>query len=192
MKQEEMLGEIISRIEALRETQPRVLIGMDGRCSAGKTTLAEALRQETGCPVIHMDDFYLFPEQRTQARMDEPGGNVAYERFLENVLDPLRRGKPACYQPYDCSTKSMLPQITVGVAPIMVIEGSYSLHPAFRDCYDIRIFLDLDPDEQLRRLAGRNTPASIQRFQDKWIPLEEAYISHYAPDKCEDILYFKT
>ena len=45
-----------------------LLIAIDGRCGAGKTTLAQRLQQELGGRVFHMDDFFLRPEQRTAAR----------------------------------------------------------------------------------------------------------------------------
>ena len=61
-----------------------MLIAVDGRCASGKTTLASALERETGCNVIHMDHFFLRPEQRTKQRLEEPGGNVDYERFQED------------------------------------------------------------------------------------------------------------
>ena len=36
-----------------------VLLGIDGRCGSGKTTLANWLAQQLHCPVLHTDDFYL-------------------------------------------------------------------------------------------------------------------------------------
>ena len=35
------------------------IIAIDGRCAAGKTTLAARLAKELGGDVIHMDDFFL-------------------------------------------------------------------------------------------------------------------------------------
>ena len=73
------------------------LIAIDGRCGAGKTTLSIALRNaiERRIPkpvvtVIHMDDFYPRPDQRTDERFKSPGGNVDHERFLAEVLEKLR------------------------------------------------------------------------------------------------------
>ena len=48
----------------IRESGQRLLIAVDGRCASGKTTLAASLERETGCNVVHMDDFFLRPEQR--------------------------------------------------------------------------------------------------------------------------------
>lgn len=44
--------------EELRELSKEVrIIAIDGRCAAGKTTLAARLVKELGGDVIHMDDF---------------------------------------------------------------------------------------------------------------------------------------
>ena len=72
---------LLQRIRALAATQPRVLVAIDGRCAAGKTTLAASLQAQLECNVFHMDDFFLRPEQRTSERLHQPGGNVDYERF---------------------------------------------------------------------------------------------------------------
>ena len=78
--------------QRIRGSGQRLLIAVDGRCASGKTTLAATLEEETGCNVVHMDDFFLRPEQRTPQRLAEPGGNVDYERFRQEVILPLSRG----------------------------------------------------------------------------------------------------
>lgn len=186
---EEMVNEILEKIEELREMKDRVLIAIDGRCGAGKSSLASAVRDRIGCPVIHMDDFYLSPEERTEARLAEPGGNVAYERFRLHVLDPLRRGEPACYKPYDCNTGQTKSQVTVGVAPVTLVEGSYSLHPALSDAYDLRVFLDVEPEDQIRRLEEREGGRRMADFENTWIPLEERYFQYCAPQVTSDLCY---
>ena len=65
-----------------------LVIAIDGRCAAGKTTLAARLKDERNCNVIHMDHFFLQQEQRTEKRLKEPGGNVDYERFVKEVILP--------------------------------------------------------------------------------------------------------
>lgn len=38
-----------------------LLIALDGRCAAGKTTLANRLAEQYGWGVIHLDDFFCSP-----------------------------------------------------------------------------------------------------------------------------------
>ena len=80
----------------------RILIAIDGRCAAGKTTLANRLHETAGWSVFHMDDFFLRPEQRTEQRLNTPGENVDHERFLEEILIPLKSGaKELSFRPFD-------------------------------------------------------------------------------------------
>ena len=59
------------------------VIAIDGRAASGKSTLAEQLSTLLEADVIHMDDFFLQPYQRTPERLAEIGGNVDYERFAK-------------------------------------------------------------------------------------------------------------
>ena len=85
----------------------QVNIAIDGICGGGKTTLGEALAQRYDCNLFHMDDFYLRKEQRTPERYAQPGGNVDYERFKEEVLDHLADEEGFTYRPFDCGTMDL-------------------------------------------------------------------------------------
>lgn len=154
-----------------------LLVALEGRCASGKTTLASGLSERYGFPVLHMDDFFLRTEQRTPARYAQPGGNVDYERFLEEVLLPLRQRGEAVYRPFDCGRMALGEKRRVKRGEVTVVEGTYSCHPALWDCYDLHVFLTVAPREQERRLLARNGPAGAAQFRERWIPLEEAYFS---------------
>lgn len=153
-----------------------LLVAIDGRCASGKSTLGEQLHRQHGWPVIHMDDFFLRPEQRTQARYAVPGENIDHERFEAEVLRPLHRDGCAAYRPFDCGAMALGALVAVPAAPVVLVEGSYACHPALRPYYDLRVFLTVPPQEQLRRIRARNGEYA-RVFQEKWIPLEESYFS---------------
>ena len=161
----------------------RTLLALDGCCASGKTTLAALLARVYGCAVFHMDDFFLRPEQRTPARYAEPGGNVDRERFLEEVLTPLRRGETVRYRRFDCGSFTLKPPKEIAPTPLCVIEGSYSLHPALRDAYDLTAFLRITPEEQRKRIAAREGEEQLRRFEERWIPLEKAYHEAFRPEE---------
>ncbi|MDE7307185.1 MAG: uridine kinase [Lachnospiraceae bacterium] len=168
-----------------------VLIAVDGRCAAGKSTLAAWLKERFECTVnvIHMDDFFLQPHQRTRQRMEEPGGNIDYERFEKEVMYSLSRFENFSYQIYDCKIKKLSSRIYVEPAEISIVEGSYSCHPALWDFYTLRIFLDVEPKEQLRRICDRNGAEAVSVFRDKWIPLEEKYFTAYQIQERSDFVF---
>ena len=177
---------ILSRISALNCGQKPVILAIDGRCASGKTTLAAKIQEKTRCGVIHMDDFFLRPEQRIKERLAQAGGNIDWERIKKEALEPIRANSAALYRPYDCHTQSFKEQIKIEPGPLIVFEGSYSCHPELFDLYDYHIFLSVEPEEQLRRILLRNGPQSAALFRERWIPMEENYFnSLQIAERCE-------
>ena len=163
-----------------------LLIALDGRCAAGKTTLANRLAEQYGWGVIHLDDFFLQPAQRTSQRLAEPGGNLDRERLISEVLLPLTRHRPGVYRVFDCRTMGFaaVPR-PLPAAPVVLLEGSYACHPDLRPLCGLHVFLTVDPGEQLRRLTARN-PARLQDFRTRWIPMEEQYFRYFhIPETCD-------
>ena len=164
----------------------KFVVAIDGRCGSGKTTVADFLADRFGGRVIRMDHFFLPPEKRTEERLSLPGGNIDYERFLQEIAPNIRESYPE-YRAYDChtddySTVKLLNQ------PLTIVEGTYSLHPALRHLYDFRIFMDVSPEVQKERIISRDGDYA-QVFFDKWIPLEEKYFSALEIQENSDITY---
>lgn len=169
---------IFDQIDRLLQEQDSVLVAIDGPCTAGKTTLAALLAERYACNIFHMDEFFLQSFQRTPERLAEPGGNVDYRRFSQEVLQPLTQGEPVCYRPYDCSTQSLKDPVTLPHRKLTVVEGTYSCHPFFGNPYDLRIFLTVSPEVQQQRVLQR--PAfKHRRFFEEWIPKEQQYFAAY-------------
>ena len=180
---------VLDAIRALPGRQERILVAIDGRCGSGKTTLATRLQETLPCRVFHMDDFFLQPCQRTPERLQLPGENVDHERFLQEVLLPASRGDTVRYRPYLCSRQALGPAVEVPPERLTLVEGSYACHPALWPYYDLRIFLTIDPGEQLRRIGLRSGPDKLRQFKDRWIPLEEQYFRAFSlPERCDLLL----
>ncbi len=161
----------------------RIIVGIDGRCGSGKSVLARWLQSEFDGNLFCMDDFYLRREQRTPARLAEIGGNVDYERFREEVMDPLLSGEEVVYRRFDCSTFTMQSPEIIPRKRLNLVEGSYSLHPYLGDVYDLRVFMTVDPETQLARIRRRSGEEKLERCRGEWIPKKEAYIRKFHPDK---------
>lgn len=180
---------ILQAVGRLASRSRPVLIAVDGRCASGKTTLAARLQRACSCSVIHMDDFFLRPEQRTRKRYETPGENVDHERFLEEILLPLSQGKEVCYRPFDCSTQQLGAPIRLVPASVIIIEGSYSCHPKLAPYYDLKVFLTLSPEKQMRRIVAREGEEYAEVFRTKWIPLEERYFAAYQLEAKNDLCF---
>ena len=173
------------RIDELSEREKRITLAIDGVCASGKSTLAALLKSVYSCNLFSMDDFFLQSFQRTQARFDEPGGNVDYERFGKEVIEPLQSGNPFTYQIFDCQIMELFELVDVTPNRLNVIEGVYSMRPEFIDTYDIKVFLTLDEVAQQRRLLERN-PGMYDKFINEWIPMENEYFDFFSLSaKCD-------
>ena len=161
---------------------------IDGRCGSGKTTLAHYLKKELDCEVIHMDHFFLQKYQRTEFRDSQAGGNFDYERFILEVKKPILENKNISYQRFSCSTMSLEENISINTNKMIIVEGTYSCHPFINDIYDLKIFVTINKEEQLRRLKERDGEFFLEKFIKEWIPKEEAYFRVYAIDAKADML----
>ena len=153
----------------------RAVVAIDGMAGSGKSTLASLLAGLTGGEVIHMDDFFLPPAKRTAERLAEPGGNVDYERFGEEVCPGLVSGEGFSYGVFDCSVMAVTEKRQIGTASVRIVEGSYAMHPHFGRFADVTVFLHLSPEEQLRRITVRNGERMAEKFKSIWIPMENRY-----------------
>lgn len=173
--------------EALRRKK-QIIVAVDGRCASGKTSLAEALSQRLDCNVVHTDDFYLQPFQRTEERLSEAGGNLDRERLMKEVIKPLNEGREVSYRPLVCSTMTFSDVIRFEHESICIIEGSYSCHPELRDYYDITVFVTTDKKSQQERILLRNGEEKLKVFLSRWIPMEEKYFETFEVEKNTDLI----
>ena len=170
------IRDIISQLETSEKNNERVLLVIDGRCGAGKTTLASRISEKFTCNVFHMDDYFLRKEQRTKERLSEIGGNVDRERFIEEIASKLHSDEDIVFAPFDCQTMSVKEKRIVKQTHVTIVEGSYAMHRSLRKYYDYIIYLTIDPNMQRKRIYERN-PERYEDFINRWIPLEETYFT---------------
>lgn len=179
-----LFTELDRRLAKISETE-RIKVAIEGGSAGGKSTLGKLLTVIYDCTLLHMDDFFLQPHQRTPERFAQAGGNLDRERFLSEVLLPLEKGENICYRRFDCSTMSMEEPEYIIPQKLTIIEGAYSMHPELADHYDFSVFLDINPQLQRERIQHRNSPEMAERFFNQWIPMENTYFSTFhIKDKC--------
>lgn len=167
---------LFNKIDSMLE-KGRVILTIEGGSASGKSTLANILKDKYDCTVIHIDDFFLRPEQRTIERYEEIGGNIDKERFFEEVVKPLRSDLDFSYQKFDCATMSLGEKVYVKLNRLIVVEGVYSMHPYFGKYFNLSLFLDITQEYQKERILNRNSVTFANRFFEEWIPLENKYFS---------------
>jgi len=170
---------LYAKIDQLLEREPHVYVAIDGHAASGKTSLAAHLKARYACNTIPMDHFFLRPEQRTEERLAEPGGNVDYVRFKTEVQTPLLTGEAFAYRPWNCQSEEFGEMVDIKPGRLNIVEGAYSLHPILADAYHIKVFLTIPPNEQLRRIEARDGETLLKRFQSAWLPMERFYFETF-------------
>lgn len=132
---------VLAWIRQLMAEKETAVISIDGRCGSGKTTLADFLQSVLPCNVIHADDYCLPFSRRVKNWERIPGGNMDFDRLLQEAIAPAKGGKTIKCRPYSCHTGKYLPEIILAPRPLTVIEGSYSQHPLLAEEYDMKIFV---------------------------------------------------
>lgn len=188
---------LLAALDRLLAKKAYVILAVDGKCGAGKSTLASLLAELYSCDIVHMDDFFLPAMLRTPDRLQEAGGNLHYERFKEQVLPALLALKeerdfsfPVEYQVFDCYTMAFKPQnASLTAKPLTIVEGSYSMRPEFQAVYDLKVFLDISPKTQKERLLSRNGEEAWRNFEQKWIPMEQRYFDVFEVAQNCDLIF---
>lgn len=172
--------------KALAQTS-HALFCIDGMCASGKSSLAQLMQEVYGCGLVLADDFFLQPNQRSEERLAEPGGNIDYER-LAVVAAQAADDRAFRYQVYDCGIQQLADWREVPAGPLTVLEGAYCLNPKVGAKSDVRVFLSVDAKEQMRRILHRNGPVMAARFEEEWIPMENRYFAAYGVRESCDVI----
>ena len=174
--------------ELLAEGRTQIVVVIDGHAASGKTTAGNYLARKFDGNVIHMDDFFLPFEMRTKESMEEPGGNIHSERFLEETWKPLAEGKEFCYRKFDCQSGEYGESRNIVPGTVIVVEGAYCMKPGLLK-YDIGVFFNSELDVQLKRVLERNGPEKLDAFRDRFIPMENKYFQAYKIENQADLSF---
>lgn len=175
----ETVNQIYERIDVLINENKGCIVAIDGRCGSGKTTLANKLAEHYDANLFQMDDFYLPFDMQTDQRLALPGGHMDHERFFIEVIDPLLAQMTIIYRAFDCQKQAYNQGKQIPPKRINIIEGSYAMHPDLSSVYDLKVFMSVNPDEQMKRIQQRSGDVKALRFKNLWIPMEEKYFEAF-------------
>jgi uridine kinase len=168
-----------------------LVIGIAGGSGSGKTTVANVVMQRVGAENIAYlphDAYYkelghLPPNQRAQINFDHPD-SLENELMIQHI-QALREYQPVALPVYDFSTDSRTDK-TIEVKPqrIIIVEGILIFAvPDLRRMFDLKIFVDTDPDIRLiRRLQrdiserGRSTESVINQYLSTVRPMHLEFV----------------
>ena len=158
----------------VNNTTEKTIIAIDGRCASGKTTFSHQLSKTLNTSVVHIDDFYLPFDRRD---MNKIAGNIDFERIVNEIILPFKNSQTIQYKPYNCHNNTFGKSITIDPNKVLILEGSYSLHPCIFKYINASVFIKISKVKQLFRLFKRENLKSFIRFIKIWIPKEEKYFN---------------
>ena len=140
----------------------RSIIAIDGNAGAGKTTLAQQLKeffqnQDKSCQIINMDDLY--------AGWQNPFTIDLANRVITNVLLPFNQGIKASYQVFDWNLNNFNKTKYLDISDLLILEGVGSGQSAFRNLIDYLIWIEIDPAIGLQRVLKRDGSQHLEQMQ---------------------------
>jgi uridine kinase len=168
-----------------------VVIGIAGGTGSGKTTVAEAIVRRIGperIALIQQDSYYkdqshLPMEERVRINYDHP--DSIDTALLIRHLQELIAGRPVEVPIYDFTTYTRTPHTRrVEPRPVILVEGILVfVEKALRDLFDIKIYVDADPDIRfIRRLQrdlaerGRTLESVIRQYLSTVRPMHLEFV----------------
>jgi uridine kinase len=168
-----------------------LIIGIAGGSGSGKTTVASEILSRVGPDKIAYlphDAYYkdlsgLPPIQKCEINFDHPD-SLETELLIKHIIE-LKKGKTIELPVYDFSTDKRTEK-TIQINPhrVIVVEGILIFaEPGLRPLFDIKIFVDTDPDLRfIRRLQrdinerGRSPESVIEQYLKTVRPMHLEFV----------------
>ncbi|MHA7208561.1 chorismate-binding protein [Arthrobacter sp. MDT1-65] len=160
---------------------PPLLIAIDGRSGAGKTTLAvelaALLREHHTVGLFHLEDIYPGWD----------GLDAGITRYVEHVLTPLRQGRTARWNAWDWAQGQDGAERTTAAAEIVILEGVGAAAAAARSRLDAVIWVEADAQVRQRTAIERDGDAYAP-FWQRWADQEDRWLAADDPGAAADVV----
>lgn len=176
---------------SIMNSRSPLVIGIAGGSGSGKTTVAQTILQRVGpdrISFLQHDAYYkdlsgLPPTQRAEVNFDHPN-SLETELLTQHILQ-LTSGKSVEVPIYDFSTHSRTKRTyTVQPRGVILVEGILLFTEAnLRDLFNVKIFVDTDPDLRfIRRLErdiserGRTMETVVKQYLSTVRPMHLEFV----------------
>ena len=161
---------IVDVVARLLGSQRPAVIGIDGRSSSGKTTLArrmaDAAAATSTTAVVHSDDI---------AWHHSIFGWV--DLLLDGVVEPVRAGRAVAFRPpaWEVRDRPGAVEVPAGTE-VLIVEGVGVGRPELAELFDATVWVQSDLEEAERRNlvrveAGEISPAGYEQWMAEEVPV---------------------
>ena len=168
---------IADLVARLLESAPRpAVIGLDGRSSSGKTTLARRMADAAAATgttaVVHSDDI---------AWHHSIFGWV--DLLLAGVVEPVRAGRAVAFRPpaWDARERPGAVEVPAGTE-VVIVEGVGVGRPELAELFDATVWVQSDLDEIERRNLVRVGAGELSlAVYEQWMAEEVPFLAEQRP-----------
>jgi uridine kinase len=201
----EVIAQVVESISALGPN--RLSVAIDGRTAAGKTSFGHEIARsmaELGRQALRasLDDFkrpwreaHLYDRTSGEGYYRNAYDYDAVHRLLLDPAGPRGSGLVAL-----CSidpitqvdhSAAVVPMASDGV---LIVDGVFAFRPELDDVWDLKIWLDVDPELSVRRGTRRDADlegdadAAEALHRNRYLPSEILYLAEVDPIRAADIV----
>lgn len=167
-----------------------IVVGIAGGTASGKSTVVEKIQEyfPHDVVVICHDYYYLAHDElsydeRCKLNYDHPR---AFEtELMARDIKQLKEGKTIQCPQYDYTIHNRSQEVLqIEPKPVIILDGILVLEdPLLRELMDVKIFVDTDADERLRRRIirdmrdrGRSIESILEQYSNTVKPMHEQFI----------------
>jgi uridine kinase len=186
----------------------RLRVAVDGFTGAGKTSFGHelaAMLRGTGRPTLRasLDDFKHPWRHAREHGYDRVSGEGYYRNaydfrsardLLLGPAGPLGTGLVALCA-FDPLTGEDHRDLTVSAPPgaVLIVDSVFAFRPEYDDCWEYRIWLDVDRETALRRGIARDSGAEGEEeaarvHRDRYHTAEAIYLAEVRPRARADVI----